>query len=238
MEIKEFQKLLARLTDAALQNGKKIDYQVLRDFLQSAGLNQEQAGSVLQYLSSKGIRIEEAFSSRPNSTTTEIAKEDEFYIPTDDFPGTRIPMNYDDKEFLQNHLQSLENSKDSPEYLPLKIAAETAAEFNCTELLFPDLLQEASLAALGTATSTDGISSETIRKTIYKGICEAVRAQSATLDNDRNLVSKVEKLDQAIKDLTEEGENLPAFTASELAIILDKELEELKTILKLTGEDL
>ena len=135
---------------------------------------------------------------------------------------------------MEVYLQDLEQSSD-PSLLPvLKTAAEIAAEFNCEEIALADLVQEAALAAV---TASAGSDEKSLRQAIFDGICAAVNEQLGVMANDRGLVDRVEKLDRAIKDLTDEGETMPAFSAAELAVILDTGLDELKSILRLTGDE-
>ena len=55
---------------------------------------------------------------------------------------------------------------------------------------------------------------------------------------DDCLVAKVENLESAVRELTEDedGEE-PQFSVEELAIILDMDVEEIRGVLRLTGDD-
>ena len=55
---------------------------------------------------------------------------------------------------------------------------------------------------------------------------------------DDYLVAKVEKLEAAVRELTEDEEDESSkFSAGELAIILDMDEEEIRDVLRLTGDD-
>ena len=55
---------------------------------------------------------------------------------------------------------------------------------------------------------------------------------------DDYLVAKVEKLEAAVRELTEdEDEESSKFSVEELAIILDMDEEEIRDVLRLTGDD-
>ena len=55
---------------------------------------------------------------------------------------------------------------------------------------------------------------------------------------DVSLVAKVEKLDNAIRELTEDEEDGELkFSVGELAVILDMDAEEIRDVLRLTGDD-
>ena len=63
-----------------------------------------------------------------------------------------------------------------------------------------------------------------------------IEEQTQQKFQDDCLVTKVEKLESAVKDLTDDdGEN--RFTIDELAVILDMNVDEIRDILRLTGDD-
>ena len=67
-------------------------------------------------------------------------------------------------------------------------------------------------------------------------IIAAIEEQTQQKFQDDCLVAKVEKLESAVKDLTDDdGEN--RFTIDELAVILDMNVDEIRDILRLTGDD-
>ena len=71
---------------------------------------------------------------------------------------------------------------------------------------------------------------------IRAGILRAIEEQTQQKFQDDCLVTKVEKLESAVKDLTDDdGEN--RFTIDELAVILDMNVDEIRDILRLTGDD-
>ena len=136
--------------------------------------------------------------------------------------GTSTPLTSEEEAYLKDYLAEVSNGKEvSPEMLHtlfenladgdaiaeaaltsiyLPVAANMAADMNCTEIQLADLIQEANVVLL-TA-----------------------------------LVTKVEKLESAVKDLTDDdGEN--RFTIDELAVILDMNVDEIRDILRLTGDD-
>ena len=71
---------------------------------------------------------------------------------------------------------------------------------------------------------------------IQEGIGKAISQQEQTKFQDDCLVAKVQKLESAVRDLSEDdGET--KFTVNELAIILDMDVEEIQDILRLTGDN-
>lgn len=235
MNIKEFKEKLTELENAAGKSGAPLTPVQIGQLFEGLDLDRTQMSAVLQYLKSKGIMAAEAAVSSGISDLNKNDTDNNAIISdADNFPGTLAPLTAEEKHFMEVYLQDLEQSSD-PSLLPvLKTAAEIAAEFNCEEIALADLVQEAALAAV---TASAGSDEKSLRQAIFDGICAAVNEQLGVMANDRGLVDRVEKLDRAIKDLTDEGETMPAFSAAELAVILDTGLDELKSILRLTGDE-
>ena len=75
-----------------------------------------------------------------------------------------------------------------------------------------------------------------LRLQLRKGILAAIEEQTARKFQDDSLVARVEKLESAVKELTDDdGET--RFTLDELAVILDMKTDEIRDVLRLTGDD-
>ena len=73
---------------------------------------------------------------------------------------------------------------------------------------------------------------------IRAGIRHAIEEQTQRKFEDDYLVAKVEKLEAAVRELTEdEDEESSKFSVEELAIILDMDEEEIRDLLRRTGDD-
>ncbi len=239
MDIKQFKEKLESL-EAIGASGAPLTLEKIRDLFKGMDLDRTQMSALLQYLKTKGLMSADIAASSVtsasdvNAESAGSANNVEAINEFENFPGTRVPLTAEEKHFMEGYLQDLEESADSSLVPILRTAADIAAEFNCEEIALADLIQEAALAAVSVpADSEDSV----LKKAIYDGICAAVNEQLGVMANDRGLVDRVEKLDRAIKDLTDEGETMPAFTAAELAVILDTGLDELKSILRLTGDE-
>lgn len=135
-----------------------------------------------------------------------------------------------------SHGDALAMAELSQLYLPA--AAQLAAEMNCAEIALSDLIQEANVSLLTALSEPEPTvkSDLWLRQEIRRGIAEAIEEQTQQKFRDDCLVAKVEKLEAAVRDLTDEdGEN--RFSIDELAVILDMKTDEIRDILKLTGDD-
>lgn len=73
---------------------------------------------------------------------------------------------------------------------------------------------------------------------VRAGIRNAIEEQTQKKFEDDYLVAKVEKLEAAVRELNDEDDDESAkFSIEELAIILDMDEEEIRDVLRLTGDD-
>ena len=242
MNVQEFQNKLKEVQEIARQHGNALNAAEIRQVFEECDLDKSQLLGVLKYLTSQGILIEGL------ETAGEEAKEPEH---------KKIPLTAEEEAYLKNYLEELpvvdEVDADSVfEALAagdqralqtltsyyMKTAADMAVEMNIEEMQLADLIQEANVVLL-TALSdpeTERKDDAWLRLQLRKGIIAAIEEQTQKKFQDDCLVAKVEKLENAVKDLTDDdGEN--RFTIDELAVILDMNVDEIRDILRLTGDD-
>ncbi len=121
----------------------------------------------------------------------------------------------------------------------VKTAAELAVEMNIEEMQLADLIQEANLCliqALGNA-GEERRDEQWLLGELRKGIQLVLEEQTQRKFEDDSLVARVEKLEKDVRDLNDGEDEKNAFTIDELAIILDMKVDEIRDILRLTGDD-
>lgn len=245
MDVVEFQKRLQKLCSIAEENGQVLSQAQIRDCFQEMELETEQMVKMLQYLKIKGIQIQGA--------ETEKCEEPKLQS------GTRMPLTAEEKAYLQEYLNGLLTEeleeqellelfqrtahgdafalgKLAQVYLP--VAANMAAEMNCEEIHLADLIQEANVALLEALEQEKPQvkNDQWLRLQLRKGILAAIEEQTERKFQDDSLVARVEKLESAVKELTDDdGET--RFTLDELAVILDMKTDEIRDVLRLTGDD-
>ena len=111
---------------------------------------------------------------------------------------------------------------------------------NTEDSFIGDLIQEANVSlvqALGAAGELLR-SEEWLLEQVREGIRQACKEQSQRKFEDDSLVARVEKLESAVRELSEDEEDgESAFSVGELAVILDMDVEEIRDTLRLTGDD-
>lgn len=251
MDVIQFQEKLRNICELGKQNGNMLTHEQIREHFASTDLETSQMLKVLQYLKLQGIMIEGDTASVETEEVGETEPESK---------GTSTPLTSEEEAYLKDYLAEVSNGKEvSPEMLHtlfenladgdaiaeaaltsiyLPVAANMAADMNCTEIQLADLIQEANVVLL-TALSdpeTERKDDAWLRLQLRKGIIAAIEEQTQQKFQDDCLVTKVEKLESAVKDLTDDdGEN--RFTIDELAVILDMNVDEIRDILRLTGDD-
>ena len=251
MDIVQFQEKLREICELGKQNDNLLTHEQIREHFASTDLETSQMVKVLQYLKLQGISIEGEGQAQPEAG-----------VPKEEYTsgGTSTPLTAEEETYLKEYLSEVSVGKELSEemlhtlfenlsqgdalaeaaltsfYLP--VAANMAADMNCAEIYLGDLIQEANVVLL-TALSdpeTEHKDDAWLRLQLRKGIIAAIEDQTQQKFQDDCLIAKVEKLEAAVKELTDDdGEN--RFTIDELAVILDMNVDEIRDILRLTGDD-
>ena len=121
----------------------------------------------------------------------------------------------------------------------MKATAELAADMNAKEILLADLIQEANLSLIQALDNAgeELRDEEWLLAEVRKGILQVIEEQTQVKFADDSLVARVEKLESAVRELNDDEDDKTAFSIDELAIILDMKVDEIRDILRLTGDD-
>ena len=243
MNVQEFQNKLKEIQSVAKENGNSLTTVQIRDTFAGMELDKTQLLGVLKYLTSQGIQIE----GMEESVTEEI-KETE---------RKKIPLTPEEEAYFKKYLEELpelsidteqafaaladgdQNALQSLASYYMKKTAELAADMNAEEIFLADLIQEANLAliqALGAA-GNEVRDEKWLMNEVRKGIIEVLEEQTQRKFADDSLVARVEKLESAVRELNDGEDEKNAFSIDELAIILDMKVDEIRDVLRLTGDD-
>ena len=237
MDINKFQEKLAEICKLGEENGKALKPEQIKECFGDMDLDKSQLIKILQYLKLQGISIEGAEAlQKPADPETPGTEETQ----------KKVPLTAEEEEYLREYLENLEEQNQgdalaaaelSQKYLPR--AAQMAAELNCEEIFLADLIQEANVSLLmALDEENDHKDEKWLLGRIRAGILRAIEEQTQKKFEDDYLVAKVEKLEAAVRELTEDDEDEKSkFSVEELAIILDMDVEEIRDVLRLTGDD-
>lgn len=243
MNVQEFQNKLKEVQELAKEHDNTLKAAEIRQVFDGCDLDKSQLLGVLKYLTSQGILIEGL------ETAGEDAKEPEH---------KKIPLTPEEEAYFRSYIEELpkisdidkdgvfdalaKGQQDAMQTLTsyyMKTAADLAVEMNIEEMQLADLIQEANLCliqALGNA-GTERRDEEWLLDEVRKGIQLVIEEQTQRKFEDDSLVARVEKLESAVRELNDGEDEKNAFTIDELAIILDMKVDEIRDILRLTGDD-
>lgn len=245
MDVREFQEKLKEIQETARNQGGNLKAEQIRETFGNAGLDSSQQAGVLRYLTSQGISIEGADAGKDKEQQEErqevpLTAEEKAYF-REYMDGLPREEGEEDREALFAKLAG--GSREASQRLAalyMKEAARLAAEMNTEEIFIADMIQEANLAlmqALENAGSAQR-DEEWLLTEIRKGLEEVCREQKQQKFRDDSLVARVEKLESAVRELSDDEDDARnAFSINELAIILDMDVEEIRDTLRLTGDD-
>ena len=114
---------------------------------------------------------------------------------------------------------------------------QIAKELHSGEIFFGDLLQEGNmglLMALERAAEQEEIHTWLVNE-IRSTIRLFLEEQNQQKKEDDILVEKVRNLEARVKELTEDED--VKYSVDELAVFLDMDVEEMESVLRLTGDD-
>lgn len=245
MDVKEFQKKLMDLMTFAIENSKHLTCCQVVDFFEEEQISEEQFSLIYQYLKSQGVTVQ----GIENTAEVQVPEKEEFLAD---------PLSREEEEYLQEYLESLAFVSEKPGerevlfskaqigeraavnrlaelYFPM--AAKLCAEHHTKELFLGDMIQEVNLSLLAALGQGQTLNDEAVRGMILNGIKEALQEREQEKFQDDCLVAKVSSLEAAVKELTEDDEEEKKFSIEELSIILDMDTEEIRDVLRLTGDD-
>lgn len=246
MDVKSFQEKLGKIVMAAKEQGNKISLAQIREFMGEDQLDEAQMDKVLAYLKSLNIFCEGA------DTEEEKEAEEEITVKAE-------PLSLEEERYLAEYEQSLEGLRPADDgelsglYLAMDNGDGQAAE-RLVELLLPkvieicknlhqadyflgDMIQEGNLALMAALQewNPQGDTEEWIEKRVKQGLLKSMKEKEQQNYQDEILVEKVRKLEGAVRELSEEGER--KFSLEELALLLDMDVDEIRDVLRLTGDD-
>lgn len=254
MDVSQFQEKLSGICALAAENNKTLTTAQVREYFDGMELDKSQLLKVLQYLKVQGIAIEgidtpgngtpsvQDTQEKPEEEAVPLTAEEQAYLREykDGMGDVSSTGGRTGEELFRDLSRGEQSAREVLARLYFPVAAELAVQMNCRELHLADLIQEANvslLSALGQqepAEKTDAW----LRGEIRGGIRRAIEEQTQRKFEDDCLVAKVQNLEAAVKALTEDDEEGETkLSVEELAIILDMDEEEIRSVLRLTGDD-
>lgn len=251
MDILEFQNKLKEIQTLAVNNGKKVHAQLVEKFFDDPDMDGEKIKRVYDYLETQGIRVEGILGGADSPSRQEQVER------SAQPEKERIPLTREEEEYLQEYLETMGAREEAAEEalfeqffrgeraarealtrLYQREVVEAAKDFNREELFFGDLLQEGNmglLMALENAGEQEDLGSR-ITEEIRNAVRSFVEEQTRQKKEDDILVERVRTLEAKVKELTEDDKDIK-YSVEELALFLDMDVEDIRSVLRLTGEE-
>ena len=240
----EFLKRLSELVAIAKKQGNQITIEEVQTYFSKENLTEEQVELVFDYLMAQKVTVKGYVKVEEEK---EEAEKEEFFLTEEeqrylDEYVTDLKAFQDIKEeemhsLIEGVLQKDEAAKTKLIEVYLKEVVEIAKKMHRPDVFLGDLIQEGNLGlVLGVEMIADISNAHDVIMTQIKQSMQLLLEEHEELSNrDKKMVEKVQLLDEAITNLTEElGRKV---TIDELAIYMGLEIEEIEDILKLTGEE-
>lgn len=251
MNIQEFQDKLKEIQTLAMQNGKQVQAELVEKFFGEDGMDWDKLQKVYDFLEIQGIAVHGyEKEKRQAGNQEEIHREEDTQTAVQ-----QIPLTQEEEEYLEEYLetfgdtegydraqlfQELRQGADVKEHILKsyqKEVVQIARELHSGEVFFGDLLQEGNmglLMALERAAEQEEIHTWLVNE-IRSTIRLFLEEQNQQKKEDDILVEKVRNLEARVKELTEDED--VKYSVEELAVFLDMDVEEMESVLRLTGDD-
>lgn len=236
----EFLKKLNELVEIAKKQGNQIKIEEVQTYFSKENLTEEQVELVFDYLMEQKVsvigyvKLEEEQEEVLVLTDEEQRYLDEYVM---DLKAFQSIEKEEVQSLIESVLQGDEQAKTKLIEVYLKEVVEIAKKVHRPEVFLGDLIQEGNLGLIMSVEMlTDVSSAHDVILTQIKQSMQLLLEECEELSNrDKKMVEKVQLLDEAITNLTEElGRKV---TIDELAIYMGMEIEEIEDTLKLAGEE-
>jgi RNA polymerase primary sigma factor len=234
-----FRELLSEIKQMADASGNLITKDEIRGLMKDLPLEEEHLQLVYEYLAGQGIRVAD---SREEAQEYEEAEEsDGLSIYVEELIRLEEALPEDEHQLLVQLLGGDETAKLHliERYLPVICAK--AEECSSEELLAEDLIQEGNLGLLTALSSLEGYDSPAaVRAHIINSINEAMEAaitnSHTSHEMAQGIVGRVNHLNEAVGNLEQDlGHKV---SAEELSAYLEMPLEEIRDILRMSGDQI
>ncbi len=231
-----FREMLSELRQAADAGGGRISKDEVRAILAGMPLTEEHFSLIYEYLGGQNILVTDGQEPVPEEPDADGL--DTYLHRLLELAGETFE---EEHELLARVMRGDEAARTRliESYLPL--ICEAAGNLGSEEVLLEDLIQEGNLGLLEALDSLDSFDSPAacsahILNTIHEAMVRAVTSSREKQEADGHLVSRVNHLNEAVKNLERDLEH--KVTAEELSAYLEMPLQEIRDILRMSGDQI
>lgn len=234
-----FREMLTEIKKAADDAGNRISHEKIKELLKGIPLEEEHFQMIYDYLAQQNIRVVESEEEAEELPDENERKSLSIYLEELEELGQESFE--DEHELIERAIAGDAAAKNRliEGYLPL--ICEMASEYEGNELPVEDLIQEGNLGLLMAMETLDAFSNAAacrahILNGINKAMEEAINGTQDLKKNNDGIVSRVNHLNEAVQNLERDLEH--KVSAQELSAYLDMPLEEIKDLLRMSGDQI
>lgn len=234
-----FREMLTEIKNAADAAGNVITKDEIRKILGNLPLEEEHFQLIYDYLAEQNIHVVES-----KAEAEELPSDDErrsLSIYLDELTSLEEESFENEHELLKLAAAGEEHARLHliEHYLPL--ICEMAGDYEGDEIPAEDLIQEGNLGLLMAIESLQGLDSPAacrahILNSINKAMEQAINDSRDERKMGEGIVSRVNHLSEAVKNLERDLEH--KVSAEELSAYLEMPLDEIKDILRISGDQI
>lgn len=217
----EFQGKLGWILEEAKAHDNRIQKEEIEKYFEDDHLSDEQMELVYDYLLSQKVAVS-GYERKHGRVLSDSSDEK--------------PFTEEEKRYLRNYRMELQSGDGNGNGLIasyLDKVLDIAQEIYDGSVFVGDLVQEGNVSLMLALQESDN--NEKILETIREGMEAFQEEQRDVHVRDRKMVEKVDELEEQIKKLKEEmGRKI---TLEELALYTDRSEAEIRSVLKLAGEE-
>ncbi len=233
-----FREMLTEMKKAADASGGRITRDEVRGLLAGLPLEEEHFNLVYEYLEQQDIRVTD-HAKEPDGNPEEGQQGLSAYVA--EMIRMEQEMTEEEQQLIRRVLDGDETARDALICLYLPVICAKAEEYADTAIPAEDLVQEGNLALLTAISSAGEYDSAAafqahIFNSIHSAMEEAARESKKRHEGNREIVSRVSHLHEAVKNLEQDlGRKV---SKEELSAYLEMPLEEIQDILRMSGDQI
>lgn len=232
-----FREMLSEIRKAADEAGNVITKEEIRKRLEHLPLEEEHFSMIYQYLAEQGIQVPDDAKEAEELPTGEEGLSLSIYL--EELQALASEEEEEEGELLRAAAQGEAEAKEKliQRYLPL--ICEMAGEYEGDEIAAEDLIQEGNiglLLAMEHLTEFDNPAAcqAHLLNSVNEAMQAAIHSNEETKKRNEDVVSRVNHLDEAIKNLERDLER--KVSVEELSAYLDMPVEEIQDVLNISGD--
>lgn len=234
-----FREILSDIKKTADEAGNVITQGEIRRLLEDLPLEEEHFRLIYDYLAEQDIRVVESEEDAEELVREQEQKCLSMYL--EELTELESDESEDDHELMRRVMEGEKEARERliESYLPL--ICEMAGGYQGTDLPAEDLIQEGNLGLLTAMNSLQEFDSPAacrahILNEINRAMEQAINSSQEKHRQDEGIVSRVNHLNEAVKNLERDLEH--KVSATELSAYLEMPLEEIRDILRMSGDQI